>query len=141
MTQPSVSEEMIRALKDAGFTSPDGTLITASTRKVMAHILAHLPAGSEAVKPVAWHCIFVDGFPRWTKSLKEAQLWADQGNTVTPLFAAPPSTPPAANVQEERARCFMEWMVSSDCTVDTVEGLINHAEIELASIKKEAGHE
>jgi hypothetical protein len=131
MTQPSVSEEMIRAAYKRGATwwSENGQEMPEYLEKASADYadktLAHLPAGSEAVKPTGpvhetlnWplkgypddyviHCEVVQtGYP----PKKHATFGYTVGEYRAAL-AAPPFTPPAANVQEGNVEAQIDAIV------------------------------
>lgn len=133
MTPPSVSEDMIRAATEiveanlvSGETDDDTAVVTTGGLiGDIAQALAHLPAGSEAVKPTIWRYRFPG--EKWHYVAYDPSRSLVPPFEVEPLFAAPPSTPPAANVQDdwdERAKIAHEFLktIADGTGQKTVEG-------------------
>jgi hypothetical protein len=144
MTLPSVSEEMIRALKPCPFCNArgedlmifcdpnEGSDNSGASRRIQCarcnieapfypsereailawNRRAHLPAGSEAVKDArvaaqeiwqAWASFYSAHF-RGTGiglSMADQQAFHEIAQPILSALAAPPATPPAANLQDE----------------------------------------
>lgn len=73
------------------------------SRQALDELLAAHDALASRAEPVAWMREIEDGW-RWTRIARVAEIWREQGNTVTPLYAtrpAPASVPVVKGLERD----------------------------------------